>query len=857
MPQIRLKRSWNTIAVIALLSSGFALTSCGGGDGPAGPGQVRSVQLSLPSSTLDVGATLQTTIHYFDATSTELHGLTVNFSSSDAAVASVNGSGLVTGVAAGQATITATVGGAQGSVGVSVFPVPVASIQITPATPSVVQNQSITLVAQPQDAQGRPLTGRVVSWSSANPTRASVSNEGLVVGLTPGNVYIRAEAEGHKDSVSLHVRSLDAPTITGTSSEQLVPGGTGSVTGTNFGATAGENVLLVNGVPATITTASTGSLTFVVPGVTALPCTPTGPASIKVVANGDTATASMSLTMATQRSLALGESLLLTSQDGVRCNEFSVTGGRYLITTFNFGANAGVKTSFQLLGASNSGVAAQQAAPAVSAPEPPARTPVTMSPMTRFWRGHLAQLQTERDLVRSLSPGVAAARALSPATVPRDVTPNPPPAVGSMVKYHIWKTFANVTTYDTVQFRVVYVGQKVIIAEDPASPLAGQMDADYSKLGLEFDQVMYPLLLEFGDPLVDDPMLDNNGRLVALFTPRVNNYIVNGITNGIAGFVTICDFFAPADCPSSNQAEVFYALVPQPSSGFSRDTWQRIIRGTFIHEVKHIDSYAWRIHLAPDLGQLQLEDTWLEEATAQVASELWARVLYHHGQNDDIAYDEGPACDYQAVSVDCPDPAEAILNHFGFLYKHYDQLESKSILDNPFSSVDVVVYGSSWSFVRWVTDVFGGNEASFLSALMQTTDHGTSNISARAGHPFSELLGLWSLASLADNYPGAQILDPQLRLPSWNSRDIFLGMNQTLVYSDGSKPFPREWPMNERFVSFGTFSDAEKQVNLLPGGGFAAWELSGPQSTPQVLAIRSPGGGVPPASIGMAIVRIQ
>jgi hypothetical protein len=317
------------------------------------------------------------------------------------------------------------------------------------------------------------------------------------------------------------------------------------------------------------------------------------------------------------------------------------------------------------------------------------------------------------------------------------------------------RTLSSVTTYDEVPFRVVYSGTKMVILEDNASPRAGQMDAEYVKLGEEFDRVMYDQLLAFGDPLVVDSALDNNGRMLAFFSPRVNNYQLNGQTNQILGFVTLCDFFPrspltlpdgtviPA-CPSSNEGEAFYALVPDQAAGWSISLWRRLMRGTLIHEAKHIASYAWRYYYDAS----QLEETWLEEATAQLASELWARSMYARGPKQDLGWSDGPNCDYAPVGGGCPDPAEGILHHFGFLYNHYAALESKSILDDPFGALDAVIYGSSWSFIRYVTDAYAQSEPALLSALTQVqNDRGVANVASKTGIPFSELLGMFSLAS--------------------------------------------------------------------------------------------------------------
>jgi len=484
---------------------------------------------------------------------------------------------------------------------------------------------------------------------------------------------------------------------------------------------------------------------------------------------------------------------------------------------------------------------------------------------SRHFLAHSEFMQQERQLARQLGAprlldrkrnrsGAAGGGARSLAAVA-------PPAVGEQLSYRMRRSIGSSGTYDEVSFKVVYSGTKMVILEDRASPLAGTMDAEYVKMGQEFDQVMYDQLLVFGDPLVVDSALDNNGRLLALFSPRVNNFTFNGQTNRILGFVTLCDFFPRTSitlpdgtfiegCPSSNEGEAFYALIPDPAAGWTITEWRRLIRGTLIHEAKHIDSYAWRYFYDASA----LEETWLEEATAQQASEIWARNMYSRGVKQDIAWADGPQCDYAPAGGACPDPAEGILHHFGWLYTHYASLESKSILDGN----DTVIYGSSWSFMRYVTDTYGQSEGGFLGSINKVqNDHGVANVVSKSGKPFSELFGMFSIASLADNYPDVNLTDPKLRLASWNSRNLFQRMSTDLVGSDGAPAYPLAWPLRSRTVSFGNFNTAQAEVSQLRGGGFAAWELSGTQTGPQALAIRSTNGGAAPPLIGMAIVRIQ
>jgi hypothetical protein len=611
--------------------------------------------------------------------------------------------------------------------------------------------------------------------------------------------------------------------------------------------------------------ATTTRLTVSVPSLQQLPCSPTGPVPVIVVVNGDSATGSAALRMATPRTLGLGQSMLLTSASDLLCNEFAVSGGTYLITAFNYDGSTVARTNFQLLGAAPGATAMTQVANAHVLPPLPyqqafgPRLPPTVERRLRRQQTHLNALEADRLLLAGRRNPVTARRAarrLNSTEARFSVARAPVPNVGDMVPIRMRTNFSDFRAFETVRGRVVYVGPRMIIVEDSLAPLARTMDADYQRLGQEFDSQMYGFLSSFGDPLAVDSLTDANGRLIAVFSKRVNNY-GNG---NILGFVTICDFFDNTGpdpnqvCPSSNMGEYFYAIVPDPNAqnGLNVDSWRRFMRGTLIHEAKHIAAYAERLLRDTE----QLEESWLEEATAQQASELWARSVYRVVWKDDVGWAQGPRCDYAQTSGACSDPVEGILGHFVWLYQFYDQLERKSILSS--ASTDGTIYGSAWSFARWVTDAYATDEAMFLRSLVRVkNDRGITNIVGKSGRPFQELLGYWSLASLADNYPGATINEQRLQLESWNSRDLFQNMHQFLRFSDGSVAFPKAFPLTIRNVSFGTWSAAAANVFALPGGSFAAWILAGTQTQPQVIAVRAIDGTVAPSNIGLAILRVQ
>src|SRR5205823_7090808 len=115
---------------------------------------VASVTVSPTAAGVTVGATTQLTATPKDANGTALSGRVVTWATSNAAAATVSASGLVTGVAAGSATITATSEGQSGTAAVTVTNVPVATAPVSPATATLTGGATSKLTATPKDANG-------------------------------------------------------------------------------------------------------------------------------------------------------------------------------------------------------------------------------------------------------------------------------------------------------------------------------------------------------------------------------------------------------------------------------------------------------------------------------------------------------------------------------------------------------------------------------------------------------------------------------------------------------------------------------------------------------------------------------
>src|SRR6266511_2966187 len=195
-------------------SFGVAATSNPGGSSDTASVTVTcvaSVTVTPPSAVIPQGQTMQLTATPKDAAGNPLAGRAVTWASSNGAVATVNNSGLVSALAAGSATITATSEGQSGSAGVTVTPVPVASVAVSPPTASIQVGQTAQLTATPKDASGNALSGRVVNWTSSNNSVATVSSSGLVTGLAVGSATITATSEGQSGGAAVTVTAAPVP----------------------------------------------------------------------------------------------------------------------------------------------------------------------------------------------------------------------------------------------------------------------------------------------------------------------------------------------------------------------------------------------------------------------------------------------------------------------------------------------------------------------------------------------------------------------------------------------------------------------------------------------------------------------
>jgi len=164
---------------------------------------VASVRLQPDRADVAVDATLQLSAAALDGNGAPMPDRAITWTTSSPGVASVNGSGLVTGVAAGTATITASSEGKSSNATITVSQV-VVRVDVNPTAVSLQAGQSRQLVATPRDARGNVVPGRTVIWTSDNTAIATV-NDGNVTTSKTGVATITATVDGVKGTAKITV----------------------------------------------------------------------------------------------------------------------------------------------------------------------------------------------------------------------------------------------------------------------------------------------------------------------------------------------------------------------------------------------------------------------------------------------------------------------------------------------------------------------------------------------------------------------------------------------------------------------------------------------------------------------------
>ncbi|MBY0490112.1 MAG: IPT/TIG domain-containing protein [Gemmatimonadaceae bacterium] len=609
-----------------------------------------------------------------------------------------------------------------------------------------------------------------------------------------------------------------AATVGQITPDTLLVGTVVTITGTNLPTTPSAIRLSIAGVALDVRAASATRIEALVPA-TGFACAAPAAQTLRLELGATTLQQTVVLRTATPLALTAGDAAVTLNAEQAACVELAgaATGAaKYVVAVVNTATQSTATARFDLRGLgtgalanvasvvqSDANVMGLRAASAFSAPSALSASEAVPADDAR----HAAHLAADRAVFAQA--GIPARTRLSAVRAPA--------ALGDTLQINA--LLNSCTTGRAVRARVVYAGAKAVVLEDIASPRAGRMDDALRAIGSEFDATVYPLLTKnLGDPLALNGQLNGDGRITMLFTRFVNDS-----SPGTSGYVSACNFYPKTKFAASNEDEVFYARVP--STNETADDWRRALRSTVVHESKHLASYAERLSRGANS-----EESWLEEATARVAEELYARTFPGGGTwKGNTGFAASVGCEL----TQCDDRPLVMWKHFSQLHAYLRGADSLTPF-GPAKSGDVTYYASGWSLVRWAVDQYAANESGMLKALVAgTAPAGVAGLAQIAGVPADQLLAGWAMSNAVG--PASA---------TWNAADMWSGLAGT---------FPgifQSAPLRGRAVSAGSFVFSGLQ---LPGAGATYLTLNGVQGGGQVVQLAGVNGG----ALRVSVQRVQ
>lgn len=213
----------NALRLLAAATALLMLTACCG-KFFKGPEELVDISVSPSGNSIQPGNTQQFTATGTFAESGATGDVTAQtrWTSSDPSVATIDASGLATGVAFGTVTIKgkAQCFDSKVTLTVSSQTVSLTSITVTPATPTVTvgRNQQFTATGNFSNNTTDNLTTSVV-WRSSDGAIATINAAGLATATAPGNATISATSGTITGSTTVTVQSV---TQNGTTAEAFV-----------------------------------------------------------------------------------------------------------------------------------------------------------------------------------------------------------------------------------------------------------------------------------------------------------------------------------------------------------------------------------------------------------------------------------------------------------------------------------------------------------------------------------------------------------------------------------------------------------------------------------------------------------
>lgn len=348
-------------------------------------------------------------------------------------------------------------------------------------------------------------------------------------------------------------------------------------------------------------------------------------------------------------------------------------------------------------------------------------------------------------------------------------------AVGDTLPFRVPDVFKAdlCNNYFSIRGVVKAVGQRAQVVQDVNAPANGLTNADFAAIATEFDNVIYRTDTEwFGTPTD----INRDNRVTILYTPEVNKFTPRDSDSFIGGFFWGGDLFTQADyqaanitCPQTNEQEIFYLLAADPNGEFgdprSTTDVRQTTRGTIAHELQHMINQGVR-QFNPNADLPEVD--WLNEGLSHLAEEAVGRASRGFGDFQSLS-----ASDVRAN----PDDFRAYFAQNLARFASYLARPDTASPTSDKADRQLAPRGAAWAFLRYVADQFApGDARTFFRRLVAGPDTSITNLVAKAGVPFDQIISGWLIANYADDV-GISGLDQRYTYRSWNMRDAVATVN--------------------------------------------------------------------------------
>lgn len=700
------------------------------------------------------------------------------------------------------------------------------TLSVSFPTAAILVGQSATATAVGLDQFGASIATGVVSWSTVSSAIAAVNANGVVAGVSPGQTQVVATAAGKQAQASVTVIPIPVASVTVSPATATVAiGATQQLSANTLDVSnntlTGRQVTWATSDQSKATVSPSGLMT----GVAA------GPATITATSEGKSGTSQITVS-ASQSTCASADALqlavggmhsLTAVEKASLCLGGSTSASEYVLIPFNSTNVAASTIQIQISGINTSAI--QPGSLALL--QPAAANPFNLEKQSLTKSFEWAFRERERQDVPF---AVASSRRSSQGTLRGFATSNltgiaPTPVVGSFVQINANLTGNTCTAPKQLHgAEVVAVLPRTIVLSDTQSPTGGYTNAEMTSFGQAFETSAYDLdVLNFGAPTD----IDVNSRIAILFTPGVN--VIPGPPGAtVGGLFAARDLFPVTSCIASNEGEMFYVPVPDPTNTINakyavKADLARENLGTLVHEFQHLINAGRRIYF----NNAPPEEVWLNEGLSHIAEEL---LYYRMSGNAPQSNIDLPRLQSSPAQVDAVNTYQ--IKNLGRLITYMQAPETNS----PFSPTDgLEMRGAIWQLLRYSADRKGGAEQSTWSALVNTTLTGQVNFNA----VFGDIIAMsrdWAIAQFTDD--AGLNAAANFTNPSWNFRSVLPAINQG------------KFPLLTR-----PLLGAPVDITL-NGGGVAYIRFLVGANVPATITATSSGQAVP-AAVDFILVRTQ